>query len=674
MIATCLPEWHAAAGLPDFTKISDEDYQFILDAALDKAEAAMEALAASHEEPTVENFLLPFEVINVALEKPLLAFWACVGAHTNDKLAEIKAAFMPKLSRYSSKVMMDPRLFTKVEKLYKVVSEAGIDEETAHLLHNMHKSFIRNGAQLSPQDKESLAAIQERLTSLHTRFSENLVKEAAKNLLWFKKEALEGLPDDLVHSMRTLAQTEGKNEHYALRLERSMVAPFMSFAHSRLAREIVLKAWQKRGANGDEYDNCALINEILSLRHKRARLLGYENYAAFSVAENMAKTPEAVYNLLMPIWERAQTKFQEEAMQLQEFMRAEGVNEPLALWDWPYYSEKLRVKRFALDSNVVKTYLSLDQIIAAAFSTANKLFGLSFEEVPAAPLWHQDARLWVVKRADGSLCGHFIGDYFARPSKRQGAWMNVLQTQHKLAGGARPIVYNICNFAKPAAGGPALLSFDDATTLFHEFGHALHGLLSNVTWPSISGPEVVRDFVELPSQLYENWLKTPEVLEVYATHYETGDPMPSVLRDALVEAKKFSAGRDSLQYLGSALLDMALHQREKIDNILDTEREILQGLGSPATLELYHRASHFSHLFSDDGYAAGYYVYMWAEVLEADAFKAFQETGDVFNSEVAQRLETYIYGAGGSRDAQELYSAFRGRMPSPAAMIQSRGL
>ncbi len=474
--------------------------------------------------------------------------------------------------------------------------------------------------------------------------------------------------------MKEIAYERGSEEAYALTLARSIVEPFLKFSDRRDLRKVAFQAWAKRGENNNKNDNRTIILEIVALRDEQAKLLGYKSFADLKLDNTMAKSVDSVMNLLMPVWERAKAKASTEQIELQNFANNQGSNESLTASDWRYYAEKLRTEKFSFDGAEIKYYFQLDHMIKAAFGVAEKLFGITFEEKNAVALWHPDARLWEVKKSDGSLLGLFIGDYFARSSKRSGAWMSSLQSQHKLEGGQKPIIYNVCNFAKPSKGEVALLSLDDARTLFHEFGHALHGLLSDVVWPSVSGTSVSRDFVELPSQLYEHWLTVPEVLKSYAIHAKTGLPMPQELIDKVLAAQTFNAGFSAVEFISSALVDMAFHQGEKVTDPTVFERQELDKLQMPDTIIMRHRPPHFTHIFSGDGYAAGYYSYMWSEVLDADAFQAFEETGDVFNSELANKLERFIYSAGGSRDPEELYKAFRGRMPLPEAMINKRGL
>ncbi|CDO46205.1 peptidase M3 [Bartonella henselae] len=674
MTKAALLDWKGFSGLPDFFSISDEDFKPTFEQALKEAEEEIETIAMVQEPPTLESFLQPFELSGKRLDRVCSIFFLRSGAHSNALIQQLEQEFVVKLSRYSSKIMMDVRIFAKINVLYKQSQQGMYDNETTRVLELWWKKFVCNGAKLDEKSKKRLVEINEKLAFLNATFGQHVLKDEAEWILLLEQTDLSGLPDDLIASMKEIACERGHEGAYALTLARSIVEPFLKFSHRRDLREKAFQAWSKRGENNNENDNRAILLEIVALRDEKAKLLGYKSFADLKLDNTMAKSIDAVMGLLTPVWERARAKAASEQIELQNFANNRGSNESLAAWDWRYYAEKLRAEKFSFDGAEIKYYFQLDRIIEAAFAVAKKLFGISFEEKNAVALWHPDARLWEVKKSDGSFLGHFIGDYFARSSKRSGAWMNSLQVQHKLDGGQKPIIYNICNFAKPPKGEIALLSLDDAQTLFHEFGHALHGLLSDVTWPSVACTSVSRDFVELPSQLYEHWLTVPEILKSYATHAKTGLPIPQALMDKIVSAQTFDAGFSAVEFISSALVDMAIHQRETISDPTMFEHQELEKLQMPNTIIMRHRPPHFTHIFSSDGYAAGYYSYLWSEVLDADAFQAFEETGDVFNSQLADRLKRFIYSAGGSRDPEELYKAFRGRLPSPEAMIKKRGL
>ncbi|UNF37238.1 M3 family metallopeptidase [Bartonella krasnovii] len=674
MTKSAVLDWKGFSGLPDFSSIRDEDFKPAFEQALQEAEEELEAIAMVQETPTLENFLQPFELCGKALDRVCSIFFLRASAHTNALIQQLEQEFVVKLSRYSSKMMMDARIFAKIDALYQQSQQGIFESETTRVLELWWKKFVYHGAKLDDKAQKRLAEINERLAFLNTTFGQNVLNDEAEWILFLKQTDLSGLPEDLIASMKEIACERGHEEAYALTLARSIVEPFLKFSDRRDLREVAFLAWAKRGENNNKNDNRSLILEIVALRDEQAKLLGYKSFADLKLDNTMAKSVDSVMDLLMPVWKRARAKASAEQIELQNFANNLGSNESLAAWDWRYYAEKLRTEKLSFDSAEIKYYFQLDRMIKAAFGVAEKLFGITFEEKNTVALWHPDARLWEVKKSDGSLLGHFIGDYFARSSKRSGAWMSQLRSQHKLDGGQKPIIYNICNFAKPSKGEVALLSLDDARTLFHEFGHALHGLLSDVTWPSVAGTSVSRDFVELPSQLYEHWLTVPEILKSYAIHVRTGHPMSQELIDKVVAAQTFNAGFSAVEFISSALVDIAFHQGETVTDPTIFEHKELEKLQMPDTIIMRHRPSHFMHVFAGDGYAAGYYSYMWSEVLDADAFQAFEETGDAFNSELADLLKRFIYSAGGSRDPEELYKAFRGRMPLPEAMMNKRGL
>ncbi|EJF83696.1 M3 family metallopeptidase [Bartonella rattimassiliensis] len=667
-------DWKGFSGLPDFSSISDEDFKPAFEQAFQEAEEELEVIAIAQEPPTLENFLQPFELCGRMLNRVCSIFFLRTSAHTNALIQQLEQEFVVKLSRYSSKMMMDARIFAKIDELYKQSQQGIFESETTRVLELWWKKFVCHGAKLDEKSKKRLVEINERLAFLNATFGQNVLNDEAEWILFLKRTDLSGLPEDLIASMKAIARERGNEEAYALTLIRSIIEPFLKFSDRRDLREVAFQAWVKRGENNNKNDNRTIILEIVALRDEQAKLLGYKSFADLKLDNTMAKSVDSVMDLLMPVWERARAKASAEQIELQNFANNQGSNESLTASDWRYYAEKLRTEKFSFDDAELKYYFQLDRIIKAAFGVAEKLFGITFEEKNAVALWHSDARLWEVKKSDGSLLGLFIGDYFARSSKRSGAWMSQLQSQSKLNGGQKPIIYNICNFAKPSKGEIALLSLDDARTLFHEFGHALHGLLSDVTWPSVAGTSVSRDFVELPSQLYEHWLTVPEILKSYAIHTKTGLPMPQELIDKILAAQTFNAGFFAVEFISSALVDMAFHQGETVTDPTIFEHKELEKLQMPDTIIMRHRPPHFMHVFSGDGYAAGYYSYMWSEVLGADAFQAFEEKGDAFNSELADLLKRFIYSAGGSRDPEELYKAFRGRMPLPEAMINERGL
>lgn len=670
-----LTHWTGPLGLPDFTRIRDQDFSPVFDAALAAHEADISAIADNPEPATIANTLEALELCGEPLDHVSSIFWCRAGAHTNDAIQKIEREISPKMSRHFSAISMNPKLFARIHDLYQRRETLDLDAETLRVLEKSWKGFVKSGAKLDADGKKRLASINEDLSRLGTTFGQNVLGDEKEWVLFLDEADLTGLPDFLKSAMAQAAESRDRKGQYAVTLSRSIYEPFTTFSDRRDLREKAFYAFTHRGENGGATDNGKVVADMLRLRAEKAQLLGYDSYAALKLDDTMAKTPTAVHTLLDPVWTKAKEKAAEDEIELQRLAQQAGSNDKLAAWDWRYYQEKLRAEKYAFDEAELKPYLQLDKVIEACFDVATRLFGVSFVEKPGIAAWHPDVRVFAILNPDGSERGTFLADYFNRPSKRSGAWMSALKSGYKLGRGTKPIIYNIMNFAKPAEGEPALLSLDEAKTLFHEFGHALHGMLTEVTWPSLSGTSVSRDFVELPSQLYEHWLTVPEVLEKHALHYETGEPMPQELMDKMVAARTFGAGFATVEFTASALMDMAYHARpDAPESPLAFERETLESLGMPDTIVMRHRTPHFSHVFAGDGYSAGYYSYMWSEVLDADAFSAFIETGDPFNAEMAAKLQKYIYASGGSADPETLYTAFRGKMPSPEAMMAKRGL
>jgi peptidyl-dipeptidase Dcp len=670
-----LKHWAGAFGLPPFAAIAPDQFRPAFDGALSRHRAEIDAIAADPAAPSFDNTVAALERSGRALDRVSNVFWVLAGADTSDEIEAIEREVSPLLARHSNALYLNRDLYGRIADLYARRGALGLAPEQARVLDRYHTRFVRAGAALDPKAQERLAAINERLASLGTRFGQNVLADEKGYALILEEGDLDGLPDFARAAARAAAEERGAPGKYAITLIRSSCEAFLQFSKRRDLREKIFQAWIKRGENGGATDNRAIIAEMVALRAERATLLGFDNFAAYRLDDQMAKTPEAARDLLEDVWTRARAKARAERDALQTMVADEGGNFALQPYDWRYYTEKRRKAAFDLDEAEIKPYFQLDKIVEAAFETARRLFGLTFTPVDV-PLYHQDARAFEVTDASGRHVGLFIGDYFARPSKHSGAWMTSLRDQEKLQGEVRPIILNICNFSKPAAGEPALLSFDDARTLFHEFGHALHGLLSNVTYPLLAGTAVPSDFVELPSQLYEHWLEVPEILEKYARHAKTGEPMPKALLDKLLATRTFNQGFATVEYTSCALVDLDLHGLSDATglDVSDFEQRDLAHIHMPTEIVMRHRLPHFQHLFSGGGYAAAYYSYMWSEVLDADAFEAFEQTGDAFDSETAKRLREFIYGAGNLRDPAEAYKAFRGRLPTIDALLKKRGL
>jgi peptidyl-dipeptidase Dcp len=669
-------EWATLDGVAPFDRIKPEHFLLAYAHALAAHEAEIAAVAGNTAPPEFGNTIEAMELSGAALSRVEDAFDLLAGAHTNDALQEIEREMAPLIARHWNKINTNAALFRRIDALMAQAGTLGLSAEQRRVLERYHVIARRAGAALDAAAKDRLAEIVERIATLTTAFSQNVLADEQAFTLAVQDEAeFVGLPDFMREAMRSEAQERGLDGH-VVTLSRSSVEPFLQFAQRRDLREKVFRAFASRGDNGGATDNKAIIAELIRLRAERARLLGYADFAHYRLDDAMAKTPAAVRDLLDTVWSRARKRALADRDALQALVQEEGGNFALAPWDWRYYAEKLRQRRCDFDAAAIKPYLSLERMIEAAFYTAERLFGVTFVPRTDVPVWHPDVRVWEVRGAGGDKVGLFFGDYFARPSKQSGAWMTSLRDQEKLAGDIRPLIANVCNFAKAAEGEPTLLGFDDARTLFHEFGHALHGLLSAVTYPMISGTSVATDFVELPSQLYEHWLEQPQVLRRFARHYQTGAPMPEDLLQRLVAARNFDQGFATVEYVASAIVDLDFHSLPSAETIDPTafESEALARIGMPEEIAMRHRPPHFAHIFAGGGYAAAYYSYMWSEVLDADAFAAFEEAGDIFDPATAKRLHETIYSAGGSRDPAEAYKAFRGRLPSAEALLAKRGL
>ena len=663
-----LSEWTGPYGLPPFDQITDADFGPAFEAGLAQARANIAGIAADPAVPSFDNTIGALERADALLGRVGGVFWNVAGADSNPAREALEVELAPKLSAYSSEITSNKALFGRVETLWDQRETLGLDKEQMRVLTLYRRMFVRAGAELSGEQSLRMAAVMSRLASLGTQFSQNVLAEERGWHMALSEEDLEGLPDFVVATARAAGRERGLNGP-AVTLNRSLIVPFLQFSPRRDLRAQAYQAWVARGANGNAQDNRAVATETLRLREERAKLLGYASFAAYKLEPEMAKTPEAVRALLMRVWAPARAKALGDAAVLEAMLTKDGAKGPLEPWDWRFYSEQRRRAEHDLDEAALKPYLSLDAMLAAQFDCASRLFGLEFKEL-SLPLYHADARVWEVSRG-GALVAIFIGDYFARGSKRSGAWCSTFREQDRMDGDVRPVVVNVCNFAK---GEPCLLSYDDARTLFHEFGHALHQMLSNVTYRFISGTNVARDFVELPSQLFEHWLEVPEVLEKHARHWQTGAPMPAAMLTRLLAAGTYDQGFATVEFVSSALVDLAFHEGAAPDDPMALQAEVLHGLGMPHAIRMRHATPHFAHVFSGDGYSSGYYSYMWSEVMDADAFAAFEEAGSAFDEQTARRLEQFILGAGGSEEADVLYTQFRGRMPGVEPLLKGRGL
>jgi len=663
-----LSDWNTPFQIAPFDAISDDDFAPALELALTAHRDEIAAITENPEPPTFANTIESLEAAGKALDKVLSVFFTVAGADSNPAREALQREFSPKLAAHFSEISANKALFARVADLWARKDDLDLTPEQQRVLMLTHRGFVRSGAALTDAAEDRMKAIKGRLASLGTGFTQNLLADEREWSMALSEDELEGLPQFVIAAARTAGAEKGADGPI-ITLSRSLIVPFLQFSPRRDLREKAWRAWAARGANGGETDNREIAAEILQLREERAKLLGYDNFAAYKLETEMAKTPEAVRELLMQVWQPAKAQAEADAQVLTGMMQDDGINGDLEPWDWRYYAEKRRKAEYDLDEAELKPYLQLDRMREAAFACANRLFGLEFRPLDVA-LYHPDCLAWEVTR-DGAHVGVFIGDYFARGSKRSGAWCSAMRGQAKFPEVQAPVVINVCNFAK---GDPALLSYDDARTLFHEFGHALHQLLSDVTYESISGTSVARDFVELPSQLYEHWLEVPEVLSEFATHVDTGAPMPDAMRDKVLKAANFDMGFQTVEYVASALVDLSFHDGAAPADPMAKQAEVLAEIGMPHAIGMRHATPQFAHVFAGDGYSSGYYSYMWSEVMDADAFAAFEEADGAFDPERAKSLQEHILSKGGSAEPEELYTAFRGRLPGVEALLKGRGL
>ena len=673
-----LEEWRDPFGVPAFGRIKPDHFRPAFTHAFASHASEVAAISGNAAAPSFENTIAALEASGQALTRTVNVFNLLAGAHTNDELLAIEREVAPLKAKHWDGILMDASLFGRIESLYRSRDRLALSAEQRRVLERYHLKFVRAGAALDAGAKTRLADINARLATLGTTFSQNvLADERGYTLVLDGEDDLAGLPDFVRAAARAAAEERGLAGKHVITISRSSVEPFLQFSARRDLREKVFRAWIARGDGGGPTDNKAIIAEMVALRAERARLLGYATFAHYRLDDTMAKTPDAVRALLDRVWAPAQRRVFADRDALQALVQAEGKNFALAPWDWRYYAEKLRKARCDIDEATIKPYLQLERIIEAAFYTASRLFGLTFVRRDDVPVWHADVRAWEVRDSAGRHRGIFFGDYFARPSKHSGAWMTTLRDQERLSGDVHPLVVNVMNFSKAGDGEPTLLSFDDAKTLFHEFGHALHALLSDVTYPMISGTSVLQDWSELPSQLYEHWLERPEILRRFARHYRTGEALPEDQLHRLVAAHTFNQGQATVEHVASALIDLDIHLRPATDQGFDIgrfEQAALARIGMPDEIVMRHRPAHFEHIFAGNGYAAAYYSYLWSEVLDSDAFAAFEEAGDIFDSGTAKKLHDHVYAAGGSCDPAELYTAFRGRLPTADGLLKRRGL
>lgn len=675
-----LQRWATPYGLPPFDKVRPEDFVPAFEVALAEHRIEIDALAAVTDAPTFENTLVPFDRSGRLLAQVRELFFNLTAAETSPELQKAELVLAPRLSSHNSAIYMNAALFARIDAVHENAANAGLKPEQRRLLDRVHLDFVRAGAKLGAAAKVRYAEVVAKLAELTTQFSQNvLADEASYQLVLRTEEDLIGLPPFLRNAAKESAEARGVADAWVITLSRSLVMPFLTFSGRRDLREQLLTAWTSRGEHAGASDNRQIAVEILKLRQEQAAIHGYSTFADYQLVDRMAGKPSAVQDLLTKVWAPAKRRAAAELDAIKAMAVASGNMHAIEKWDWRYYAEKVRQTRYQLDDAETKPYFELNAMIGAMFDCAGKLFGLKFEEKQGVPMYHPDVRVFEVRNAGDALIGIFLSDNFARASKSGGAWMSAYRLQSRIGDGdgeVIPIIANHNNFAKAPAGEPTLLSMDDVRTLFHEFGHGLHGLLSDVTYERLSGTNVLQDYVELPSQLYEHWALEPVVMRKHARHYKTGEPIPEALRQRIEEARLFNKGYETVQYTASALVDMAAHSLARYDDfdLVAFEKAELDRLGMPSAIPMMHRMTHFRHLFASDAYAAGYYVYLWAEVLDADAFDAFVEAGDPFDEPTAERLRRYVYSAGNTVEPREGYAAFRGRAANVEPMLRKKGL
>ena len=671
-----LESWDAPDALPPFDRVRPEHFTPAFETAIAAHDAERIAIAGNADAPTFDNTVAALDRAARMLTRIANLFWNLAASHTSPELQAVERAMSPRLAAHHNATYLNGPLFARIDALHQRRAELGLSAEQAKLLDRTHLDFTLSGARLKPEAKARVAAIVERLAALSTQFSQNvLADEAAYELVLKDERDLAGLPDLVRAAAHEAAIERGKPDVWIITLSRSLIVPFLTFSDRRDLREQAFKAWTRRGENDGAHDNRPIAREILALRRELATLHGHRTYADYALVDRMAGTAAAVAKLLDRVWGPAKTKALQERDALKALALSRGENIQIEPWDWRYYAEKVRKARYDFDEAALKPYFPLDRMLNAAFDCANRLFPVRYIARPDLKAYHPDVRVFEVRDRKDALVGMFLSDNFARPTKRGGAWMSVYRSQSR-ANGTLPIVVNNNNFAKAPGGEQTLLSADDVRTLFHEFGHGLHGMLSSVNYARLAGTSVLRDFVELPSQIYEHWAFETEVLKRHALHHQTGAPLPEDLLDKLTAARKFNQGFETVEYTACALVDMALHGETDPAgaDITAFEQAELARIGMPREIVMRHRLPHFGHLFSGSAYAAGYYVYMWAQVLDCDAFDAFAEAGDIFDPATAERLYRFVYSAGGTLDPGFAFRSFRGRDPAVEPMLAERGL
>ena len=662
--------------VPPFDLIKNEHFKPAILEGIKKQEAEINSIVSNKEKPTFDNTVLAMENSGKLLARVSTVFYNLNSANTNEEIQAIAKELAPKLSAHNDNIYLNDALFKRVKVVWDNQKNFKLNKEQAKILENLYKSFVRSGANLSEENKKRLREINSEMAVATLKYGQNILAETnSYELVISDKNDLSGLPNELIETASADAKAKGKAGKWVFTLSNSSVMPFLQYSSNRKLRKEIWNAYQMRANNGNDKDNKSLAIKIANLRGEKARLLGYATHADYVLEKSMAKNPETANKLLNDLWIPALNMANKEAADIQKMMQKEGINEPVQPYDWRYYTEKIRKERFDLDEQEMKPYFSLEKTREGVFTVCKNLYGLQFKQLNNVPKYHEDVTVWEVTEANGSHVGILYMDFHPRTSKRGGAWMTSYRTQ-KMENGKRvaPVVSIVCNFTKPTENAPALLTFDEVSTFFHEFGHALHGLLSNVTYESVAGTSVPRDFVELPSQIMENWAAEPEVMKMYAKHYKTGEIIPDALIEKMQKAGTFDQGFVTTEYLAASILDMAYHtQKADITSDAETfEKEAMNKINLPSTIIPRYRSTYFNHIFAG-GYSAGYYSYIWSGVLDTDAFEVFKING-LFNSDYAKSFRKNVLEKGGTEDPMELYKSFRGAEPSVEPLLRKRGL
>ena len=664
--------------IPPFDKIKNADYLPAFEEGMKQHNAEIKSIVSNPKAPTFKNTVEALDFSGELLKKVSQVFFNITESETNEELQKISEKVTPMVTEHGDNIALNEKLFLRIKSVYDNQAKEKLTTEQKKVLSEYYQDFVRAGALLTSAQKEQMKSINKELATISLKFGNNLLKETNSFVMEVSNEAdLSGLPESVKAAAAQEAKQHKSKAKWLFTVQKPSMLPFLQYADKRELREKLYKGYTNRCDNDNEFDNKALIAQIVKLRLQKANLLGFKSFADFTLDNKMAKTPERVMQLLNGIWTPAVQRAKEELADMQKVSDSEGNTFKLQSWDWWYYTEKVRKARYALDEDAIKPYFKLENVLNGVFTTANKLYGISFTEIKNAPIYHPDVKAFEVKDADGSHLGVLLTDYFPRPGKRQGAWMSNFRDQYVLNGKeSRPVIVNVGNFTKPTPNTPSLLTIDEVETLFHEFGHAMHGMLTKCSYPRVSGTNVARDFVELPSQLMEHWAFHPDVLKLYAKHYKTGEIIPDSLVQKMKKASKFNQGFATTELVAAAMLDMKYHSLQNADNIdiRKFETDAMKEIGLIDEIVPRYRTTYFKHIFDGDGYSSGYYSYLWAEVLDADAFGAYEEAGNVFDQQVATRYRQNILEKGGSDDPMKLYKQFRLADPNPNALLKNRGL